>query len=1091
MNFRFFYVSVFIMMSCQLLSQNVSQDYFTQVSLPVYTSNTFVNDILKDNNQMLWLATNGGLIRYSNSNTVRVYDKENTDGISSDHIEKVYQDSRQNIWIGTRHGGLSRFSPVDGKWVNYLHDINDKASLCHDEVLTICEDYKGRIWAGTENGVSVYNYETDSFINFYHDPSSKSSLSSKATINIYEDKFDNIWICTWTGDLNIFKENSVDFGASTFQRISIDNGKPNKESIWCIYEEPNTNRYWAGSHYSGLFLFSLEEADIELAIQEGRLDFTAQYLHDPNDGKSLSTSIHLGDIQLDADGNLLIATSNGISEIKSSDLSKLGKGNSKLNFKSYMPSHLLKRSLPSDEIQCFYLDNQDILWVGTDQGMAIRKGNQGFLSSQLVKPLNGKPTTISDLFLYNATELILAFSDNEFGIAQGELGIYNLLDDSYSLINEVYPFVPKIEDLKYMKDLAPDKLLLVRSSGIQLLDFSNKKLEDYKLTPSILEALNSYIVHAVLFDDLGRMWIGLDGRLFIIDKDGVVIHDSIIDEFNIPTDVSVTQMVKDKNGQIWVSTYNGLYRFNYQDSISVKEYSVLDESLELPTNRIIDLAYCDDKLFIATPLGVFRFDEEAQNFIKIGAQVENESYYRIIAGAGKDLWARSKDKLFYYNIETDMFIVLRNISGYHGSLHASDDERLWAGGRTGFVYFDYKDMQSTISKPQALISELTLYSGDGAEMINTISRTNIDIEPSVNRFEVSFCSDNFLDFEYNRYAYRMVGFDDNWTYTNSVEPISYTNLNIGSYTFEVKTKNSIGQWSDQSSSIDIRLLPAVWETNWFKLLLLICSLLFIYLLFKLYNKRVVKANLILKNEISKRVLTEDKLKNVNDQLKHSNKELEHFAFVASHDLKEPLRTIGAFSSLLNQKYGTNLDDSGKEYLGHISQGVQRMYSLIESLLSYSANKEEDLNIEECELSVIVDNVKSDLFDYIENKNAVVEANTLPIINVDKIQLHMVLSNLIKNAIKFNESGQPKVNLYCSSQTENDITVAINDNGIGIPSDKFEDIFLIFKRLHNKSVYEGSGIGLALCNKIIERHNGTISVSSQEGEGTTFFITLPR
>ena len=233
-----------------------------------------------------------------------------------------------------------------------------------------------------------------------------------------------------------------------------------------------------------------------------------------------------------------------------------------------------------------------------------------------------------------------------------------------------------------------------------------------------------------------------------------------------------------------------------------------------------------------------------------------------------------------------------------------------------------------------------------------------------------------------------------------------------------------------------------------------------------------------------------KIRKTNEELKRSNSDLEQFAYMASHDLKEPLRVISGFIGLLNSKYNDRLDLIGLEYIAFIEDGAKRMFDIINSILTYSRVGNKEMNIIEVDLNSVVKEKIHDLSTLINEKNAVVDFRDLPELYCERTQLGMVFYNLINNGIKFNNNESPKVEIVCFEEKEY-WEFLIKDNGIGILPEHQKKIFEIFKRLHSQTEYEGTGIGLAVCQKIIHRHGGEISVYSEIGIGTEFRFTVSK
>ncbi len=235
--------------------------------------------------------------------------------------------------------------------------------------------------------------------------------------------------------------------------------------------------------------------------------------------------------------------------------------------------------------------------------------------------------------------------------------------------------------------------------------------------------------------------------------------------------------------------------------------------------------------------------------------------------------------------------------------------------------------------------------------------------------------------------------------------------------------------------------------------------------------------------------TQIKLRELVNKLKISNKELEQFAYVASHDLQEPLRMVSSFTQLLERRYRNQLDDNADDYIDFIVDGAKRMKDLIDDLLTFSRFSKETITFEVVLMDVALDNVLNNLKAYIKENNAEITFNNLPTIECDRIQIQQLLQNLLTNAIKFHGDKPPQIHIS-AHELDNELLFSIADNGIGIDPRHQEQIFDIFKRLHTRQEYEGTGIGLSICKRIVERHGGQLWVESELGKGTTFYFTIP-
>jgi PAS domain S-box-containing protein len=227
------------------------------------------------------------------------------------------------------------------------------------------------------------------------------------------------------------------------------------------------------------------------------------------------------------------------------------------------------------------------------------------------------------------------------------------------------------------------------------------------------------------------------------------------------------------------------------------------------------------------------------------------------------------------------------------------------------------------------------------------------------------------------------------------------------------------------------------------------------------------------------------------ELARSNRELEQFSYIASHDLQEPLRMVGSYTQLLEQRYAAQLDDDAREFIRYAQEGAARMRQLIDALLAYSRIDTRGEPFRRVAVGQVLAAALANLRESIAEAKAVVTQGPMPEVDADPVQLGQVLQNLIGNAVKFRGPNPPHIHVAAERRGP-DWLFTVRDDGIGIAPEYQERIFVIFQRLHSRAEYPGTGIGLAVCKKVVERHGGRLWVESsgRPGEGSTFFFTLP-
>jgi signal transduction histidine kinase len=259
------------------------------------------------------------------------------------------------------------------------------------------------------------------------------------------------------------------------------------------------------------------------------------------------------------------------------------------------------------------------------------------------------------------------------------------------------------------------------------------------------------------------------------------------------------------------------------------------------------------------------------------------------------------------------------------------------------------------------------------------------------------------------------------------------------------------------------------------------------------------ADYVLKDQLTRlptsvrRVIEEKRLRDENrrtqEELARSNRDLEQFAYVASHDLQEPLRMVAMYTQLLAERYQGKLDASADKYIHYAVDGALRMQTLVQDLLAFSRVGRTGTEMQEIETLEVVEIALKNLQSAIRESGATVSRGDLPVIVADRTQMIQLFQNLIGNAVKFRGADPPQIQITAERQ-EGKSCFSVQDNGIGIAAKHVDEVFGIFKRLHTRAEYSGNGIGLAICKKIVEQHGGTIWVESQPKRGSVFRFTIP-
>ncbi|MEL7530988.1 MAG: ATP-binding protein [Bacteroidota bacterium] len=365
----------------------------------------------------------------------------------------------------------------------------------------------------------------------------------------------------------------------------------------------------------------------------------------------------------------------------------------------------------------------------------------------------------------------------------------------------------------------------------------------------------------------------------------------------------------------------------------------------------------------------------------------------------------------------------------------------------------------------------------------SINENNPVFPADSNNIELHFTG---LGFRYPgelKFKYRLIGAGDGWQETKETR-IPFANLSNGSYTFEVVAVDRNGIESEIPATLSFSVEPPFYRSFWFILSMILLVLALGVFLNQFVQTRQQKA--LLEHRVNEKTI---ELSNKVGELAQANHDLKQFAYVASHDLKTPLRTIVNYMQLLERRYKSRLDEQADEYISFAVRSSKRLYEMINNLLHYSELGTREDSEEPIDLNVVLDNVLTTLEGWLKERNAKVIAPKLPLLKGVEAEWELLFRNLIENGIKFNYSESPEIKIEIKDSPGFWI-MAIDDNGIGIPEEYQHQIFQIFQRLHTEE-FPGSGLGLAMCKRIVEKQGGQIWLESKPEEGTQVIFSIPK
>ena len=1059
--------------------------------------------LTQDSLGFIWIGSTDGLYKLDAANNIQIFKKNDPvieGGIASSAIRALYVDSKNNLWIGTTAGGLTKYHQPTNEWTTFQSIPSDDTSLSNNDILSILEDSKGRIWVGTEYGLNLFQPETNSFIRFLPNVKDKQALQARAVLSILEDHQQRIWISNWGGGIHLFLPNEEgDISKSTFRQFYPTADKAT-HNVWTIYQDKSL-RYWLATIGGGLFLMDLPEAATNVPTKQDWTPTFTNFRHEEEDTNSLSSNLVHSVIE-DKRGYLWIATINGLNRIITQDLiDPLGPK----EIERFYPDINNQRNINSEKNHLLYEDQQGLLWFGTANGISQYSWytNQ-FENYLLYDPLKGK-NIITDI---QSHQQHIWIGTNKQGLLAFDIENGTFVSHHFGFLNS------SISNLYLSKD---KELWVGTSKGIQKINPITLSYETFPIPDKLLRKHSHVKVTNLLKDSKGYIWIGNLGSLLRLDEQTGEYTAYYHDPNNPSTigDASIYDIHEDSRGYLWISGYKGLNRVNMDQpgKVFFKRYYQDGTLSSLPSDRVRAITEVDGQLFFGSRHGLFQYDYESDQFIDLNEKEDRYLISSLEKSPDGRLWGCTSNSIFHYNIEEKTFHFYDSYNELGGAVFRANESStkddhgcIYFAGPTGFVRFNPSAITKNTQKVPLVITSSKTISPKRTNLSSDTYSPSIQLNHNDYHLTIDFALQNFINSRKNQYSYMLEGFDKTWNDAVTNQSATYTNLPHGDYTFKVKAANNDGIWKEETLEVALEKVPAFWETNWFKIGLSLLALLVGVLGVSIYtrnvrnkNRNLSKFNESLNKEIIERKKVEAELQKREQsmdqlikELKRSNYDLEQFAYIASHDLQAPLRTIESFGQLLEKSLSGKLNSREQDFLNFISSGVGNMQELVGSLLTFSRVNTKSENLISINLSKLINLIQLEINSLLQEREAQIIVQSLPETIVgDKIKIKQLFQNLIVNAIKFTKPDIAPIVRIQYAETPTHWEFKVIDNGIGIEPEFQAKVFQLFQRLHTKDKYEGTGIGLALCKKIVEQHKGKISIESELGKGSCFTFTIDK
>ena len=1042
-------------------------------------------------------------------------------GLSSNTVEWIFQDSYDFMWIATANG-LNKF---DGYHFE-IFSINDKDRYIPDDyIIFIKEDSNKRLWVITSSSTLLYNRVLNRFnvvknnvapatflletknkkilfathygmayydedkqeICSFNDRYASNEIFPRQKINsLLEDDNNNLLVGTDTSGLYIFNARHTltqHISTQTHKKSIISNG------ISCMAKDSLGN-IWVGYKDKGVDYYN------------NKLDLIKHFEHDEKDNTTLSGNV-TKTIMVDTRNRVWIGSENGGMNIYDIYKDKM----TKIVHMVYFPEGLSQKT-----VSAIFQDRQGNVWIGTHRGGLNLYTDSRNAFQYYTHGFNNKSLSFKDVKYFSEDKngnVYISIDGGGLNLWKRNQGVFEHYKHDSQNSNTIST------DAILCTYIDKEGIVWIGTweGGLNRFDPLSKKFTLYKNIPGQSNSISSNKIWKIIEDQKEVLWIGTS-------EGGVSLYDKKSNTFSKFTaskskksflyGENVHDIDIDKNKDIWISTNGGgLNRYQIEKD-TITHYFISKQSSGFYSPEIsASFSDRDGNFWVAVSNRLYKFDFDNNIFILYN--YKNSAKYRIISitdDRDGNLWCGTQSgiiKIHKKSKESTQYTDVDGLQGLDFTKNAAltlQDGHIIFGGYNGFNIFEPTRIVKNTIPPKVYITNLSVLNNEiqPSNEKNAILKKQIldngKIElksKEASLFTVEFAALNFISTEKNNFAYMMQGLDDKWTNLGTERKITFNNLTPGNYTLLVRASNNDDVWNNQGAKLQIAILPSFWQSWIFKILLISILSLIIYFYFLLYKK------------LLQRAIHERKTEEV------YNMQLDFFTHI-SHEFRTPLSLIlGATEKIENDNKNIN----NKGYFDLINKNIERMIRLIKEIIDFRKVESGTvkLNIKEKSLSTHVRRIAEDFYTIAEAKRI---NYSVKIVNgeyetqwFDHQILESIIMNLLDNAFKYTNNGgsisieildtlqaykptyKSKIIYKSNSKdiSEEDIKyIIVRDTGIGISDKSLAHLFERYYRVSSKHI--GSGLGLAYIKSLTMLHKGTIHVFSERFKGTDIIIGLP-
>lgn len=1027
----------------------------------------YVADIVKDNMGYMWFATSMGLNRWDGySYKYFLSDVSNKKSISSNKTTSLYISANNQIWVGTSNG-LNLFDPATETFEHFLHQPENDKSIISNNIICLTEDQNGTLWVGTDKGICSLDTTRNEFKKFTNPELEKMLDNNFEVRSMFNDSKGNIWVGFNDGGLLII--NTHNQQATIIEYFEYQNETIYLSSVNKTVEQSN-GKILVATWSNKIVEFTPRQNDYRIQPWEG------------NKFLQSSTVEHL---TIDKNHDIWIADQhNAIIHYKANEKTA----------NKYTPTST-ENPIPTTHLsRLTTIDNN--VWGGTY--------NHGFfIIDYSHKPIqNISPDYIAEnTFQVSAIEFVSPHYI-VIGTTGDSLYVYNEKNKSFFTVAHKYSLASTVHFDKY------NQKLWIGGYSDQLYAFSvikNTLESEFNYssfyTPNVIESNDSLVI------------VGFWGQgLKIFNKNTGRFYNA--DSTNSKRNFSALDIYVD-NMDVWITSINsGLIKYSIlKDKFTF--YLPKNTKSILPNNQTnIVLRLSNQKLLVSTlELGICYFDEQTETFEPVGieAGINDLHVKSIVEDNNQNIWIITERDIIKTNNRFNTAISYTIYDGvnygieHKAATYSVYSNNLYFAGNKGLQYFKTTELYIDSSSSETVITDFEIFNRAINPTDNIAGGKSISYADQVQlSWKENFISIYFSAMQFNhnasqQYAYRLKGINDEWNIVSANNnSITYSNLTPGTYEFEVKASNKQGIFNTKARSLTIEVLPPFWQTNWFRIIIVLFFIALLILFIKIREINLIKEKVNLEKQVRKRTSQLSKqtkrMQIQNKELKKANQIKNKFFSLISHDLRNPIGSIIQLSDLLDENFDNFGSDQKKELIHAISESTHQTMILLEDLLVWAQPQTNKIKykIQVNNINKLCREAILSVLIQAKSKKITIENNIPENIEVlaDTNTVKTTIRNLLSNAIKFSPTGSSIQIDY--RIINNNIEISIKDQGVGIAENRIKKIFDIGEETSTAGTHgeKGTGLGLSLCREFIEKNGGTIRVESTPGKGSIFYFTLP-